>query len=148
MPLPGGPQPTHLFGFEERACTRCGETKGGSPYRFCKCMRHEKGLGDEQPHGAPKFCKGDWVAQVELEQPHFGRVKEIFSMDNEWLVNIDMWTWDGENPHRLSRPEGGPTSFEPACPAKSYAKIEKPELPLDRHHFTLMGGYAHLLKFV
>lgn len=36
--------------FEKRRCTRCGEEKGGDPYRLCKCQREERGLGDTQPH--------------------------------------------------------------------------------------------------
>lgn len=148
MTMPGGPQPTHPWGFEERTCSRCHEVKGGSPFRFCKCQRDEEGLGGKQPHGAPEFTKGDWIAQTEVEQPRFGVVKDMFSQANEWLVNIDMWTPQGDNPGRISPPEGGPTSFEPACPAKNYAHIEKPNLPLDKNRFNLYGGYRHLLKFL
>ncbi len=148
MPQPGGPQPRHPWGFEERTCSRCMEIKGGSPFRLCKCQREEEGLGDKQPHGAPEFTKGDWVAQTDTEQPHFGVVKDMFSQGNEWFVNIDMWQPDGSNPGRLSPPEGGPTRYEPACSAKFYGKIEKPELPLDSKRFTLRRGYNHLLKFL
>ncbi len=147
MTMPGGPQPAHPWGFEERTCSRCMEVKGGSPFRFCECQRKEEGLGDKQPHGAPEFSKGHWVAQLEVEQPHFGVVKDMFSLDNEWFVNISMWTYDGKNPGRLSPPEGGPTKYEPACPAKNYQRIEAPHLPLDERRFTLNGGYSHLLKF-
>jgi len=50
MPQPGGPQPKEAWGYEKRRCIRCGEEKGGSPYRFCRCQREEHGLGDRQPH--------------------------------------------------------------------------------------------------
>jgi hypothetical protein len=96
----------------------------------------------------PNFNKGDWVAQHEGDRPHFGQARELFRDGDDWLVNIDMWTADGDNPHRLSPDMGGPTTFEPACPAARYRKIERPVLPLDERKRTLYGGYAHLLKFV
>lgn len=40
----------YAWGFEPRTCGVCGETKGGDPYRLCKCERTRDGLGDEQPH--------------------------------------------------------------------------------------------------
>ena len=43
--------PKLAWGFEERTCTRCGETKGGNPYRLCKCQREDRGIMDgSQPH--------------------------------------------------------------------------------------------------
>ncbi len=46
-------QPDTVFGFEKRTCTRCGEEKGGNPYRWCRCMREEEGI-DHQPHKPPQ----------------------------------------------------------------------------------------------
>lgn len=74
--FPGGPQPKEAWGFEKRKCTRCGEEKGGSPYRLCKCQREERGTDDKQPH--LKECAERIVDaliepnQSELPMPYSG----------------------------------------------------------------------------
>ena len=90
--------------------------------------------------------KGDWVAQVDEKQPHFGKVVDVF--EDKWgaCLNIAMYDLKGNRVGRWSSPEGGPTSFEPACPAERYGKIEEPQFPIER--LGLYGNWDQCLKFI
>jgi hypothetical protein len=46
--------PKLAWGFEERVCSRCGETKGGNLYRLCRCQREERCIKDGQQ---PNLCQ-------------------------------------------------------------------------------------------
>ena len=101
----------------------------------------------KETSSSPEFKKGDWVAEKDGDRrPHFGQV--VGAQRDQWgyTLNIAMYTWNGERAGRLSPPEGGPTSYEPCCPAEKYARIEKPEFPLDRDKTT--HAYGHCLKFL
>jgi len=57
-------QPLEAWGFEKRKCALCGEEKGGSPYRLCRCQREERGIMDgHQPH----FPHGEAPAKTEAQ---------------------------------------------------------------------------------
>lgn len=90
------------------------------------------------------FKRGDWAAQVGVRTPAFGRVIDVFDMDGDWFINIVLHDLKGNRVGRSSPPMGGPTTFEPACPAKNYRKIKRPAFPIDR--LGLYGNYDHLLE--
>ena len=91
---------------------------------------------------AEPFHRGEWVAQIQLAQPTIGMVKDVYALDGEWLVDVVVWSWNGKKLGRVSPPEGGPKTYEPACPAKNYCRIEKPKFPLRR---GLSGEYDRAL---
>lgn len=92
------------------------------------------------------FRKGDWVAQKEVARPNFGKVVDIFEDSHGVCLNVCMYDLKGNKVGRHSEALGGPTSFEPAVPAGSYAKIEEPQFPIER--LGLYGNWDSCLKFV
>lgn len=94
---------------------------------------------------ASQFKNGDWVAELEVSQPTLGIVRDSYELDNEALIDITVFEWDGTKIGRKSPSEGGPTTFEPACLARMYGKIEKPKFPLKR---GLCGEYNFDLRWV
>jgi hypothetical protein len=91
---------------------------------------------------AAPFNQGDWVAGVDTERPTIGMVKDCGLDAIGWYIDIVVYRHDGQKIGRDSPPEGGPTSFEPACPAERYRKIQKPQFPL---RLTITRAYNHSL---
>jgi hypothetical protein len=73
-------------------------------------------------------------------------VKDVFADEHGTCLNIILYAWNGERIGRRSPPEGGPTAFEPACPADQYGRIKAPAFPLKRN--SLNGDYSQELKFL
>lgn len=92
----------------------------------------------------PSFKRGDWAAQNDVRTPAFGRVVDVFNIDDEWCLNIVLYDLKGNRVGRRSPAMGGPTTFEPACPATNYRKIKRPNFPIE--HVGLYGNYDHLLE--
>lgn len=89
------------------------------------------------------FKKGDWIAEIDTSQPLLGVVKDCYLIDNnQYCVDIIVFDWNGRKIGRRSPAEGGPTNFEPACPAEYFKQIKKPDFPLKR---GLCGEYDHSL---
>jgi hypothetical protein len=59
------------WGFEEMTCTRCGEVKGGNPYRLCRCQREDRGIMDgRQPHINPEEQHGQETQEASTAAPN------------------------------------------------------------------------------
>lgn|SRR5574337_473951 len=93
-----------------------------------------------------EFITGGWVAQRGVKQPVFGIVKAIYECQGDLLLDIVVYDLKGNRVGRKSPPEGGPTSYEPACPAKNYASIKKPEFPIER--VGLYGDWDQCLQWL
>lgn len=85
-----------------------------------------------------KIKKGSWVCREDNRE--LGRVSEVFADEDGTYLNIVLYTPKGERIGRSSPAEGGPTSFEPACPAEDWVLIESPRFPLS------VDLYGHVLR--
>lgn len=75
-----------------------------------------------------KLQRGMWVANVLDEDGRFsclGTVKAIYG-----YVDVVCYNHKGEKVGRVSPPEGGPTTFEPALNVDGLTVIEQPSFPL------------------
>lgn len=94
------------------------------------------------------IVKGDWVARNDgTYRPTFGIVKKVWRDKFGTALDIIIYDWQGNRVGRgrESPPEGGPTTYEPACPAKYFSKINEPKFPLE---LDITQNYAGSLKFV
>lgn len=92
------------------------------------------------------FKRGDWAAQAGVRQPDFGRVVDVFIDSDGECINVKLYDLKGNVIGRKSPAMGGPATFEPACPATQWRKIQRPEFPIER--VGLYGDYDYLLKSV
>lgn len=90
----------------------------------------------------PEIKQGDWVVQAGVYRPLFGTVRTVWP---DGTIDIVAYGPTGTRFGRLSPPEGGPTNFEPCCPAKNYRVIHEPAFPLK---LDLRGDWSGSLKFV
>jgi len=71
--------------------------------------------------------QGSWVARFDnANYPPIGKVKRMYQFGDEGLLDVVMFDSYGQRLGRVSPAMGGPTSFEPACPAELWEPIEKP----------------------
>ena len=84
------------------------------------------------PTTAP-FAEKDWVAEGD-QHPEIARVKDVYWDDiaNEWVMDLVLYSPDGDRIGRKSPRMGGPGGFEPAVPCKYWRKIQRPYFPLSR----------------
>lgn len=92
-----------------------------------------------------RFAKGTWVADfANPARPRLALVKE----PNEWKgeVNLDLYMYskEGERLGRVSPAMGGPTKFEPCCPAASWVPIAEPDFEFISSKF-FYGRYLKCL---
>lgn len=66
--------------------------------------------------------------------PEFGRVKECYwdGCCKEWVMDVVLYSPEGERIGRTSPAMGGPRHFEPAVPVEYWQRIQKPTFPLER----------------
>lgn len=84
--------------------------------------------------------KGDWVASAEGFAFEVGRIIDAFDDDGARYLNICLYSpTSGERIGRSSPPEGGPTTYEPACPATNWRRIRKPAFPIE-HRIVQRGA--------
>ncbi|MDU8350904.1 hypothetical protein RYA05_03230 [Pseudomonas syringae pv. actinidiae] len=78
--------------------------------------------------------KKNWVMERDVQHPSIGRVKDCYwdSACQEWVIDIVLYSPDGDRIGRSSPAMGGPRSFEPAVPFEYWERIEKPQFPLNR----------------
>lgn len=76
----------------------------------------------------------DWVIERDVQHPQLGRVKERYwdSACSQWVMDVVLYSPDGQRLGRTSPAMGGPRSFEPAVPFEYWQRIEKPVFPLGR----------------
>jgi hypothetical protein len=71
---------------------------------------------------------GDWV-QDRNDASVVAKVKKAYFGSEGVLVDLQMFSRDGEKLKRASPAMGGPTAYEPACPYSSWQRISAPEFP-------------------
>ena len=76
----------------------------------------------------------DWVIEKEGRHPQLGRVIDVYwdEIDQEWLIDIELYSPDGRLIGRESDALGGPEDFEPAVPMRHWSRIAKPVFPMKR----------------
>lgn len=94
----------------------------------------EQAANPNTPATPQPVQKGDWVMEKEVMHPELGRVLDCYwiAMDNEWVMDVSLYSADGKRIGRSSPACGGPRSFEPAIPCKMWERIEKPSFPMER----------------
>jgi len=83
--------------------------------------------------------QGDWVATKAHDNSiQIGRVRQSWrDPDGTVLMNVVLYDPAGANLGRVSTPEGGPTTFEPAIEFDdNWQRIDKPRFPLE---FNIIG---------
>lgn len=80
--------------------------------------------------------KDDWVARiVDEHNPEIGRVRDVYAdslAPGEYVMDVILYSADGERLGRTSPAMGGPRGFEPAVPCKEWRRIAEPAFPLER----------------
>ncbi|UTC29718.1 hypothetical protein BAJUN_00880 [Bajunvirus bajun] len=79
------------------------------------------------------IAQGDWVAENRdgLGQLRVGRVKYAWFDKGEILMNVVLFSMDGDKVGRDSPAMGGPRTFEPCVPFdERWTRIEPPDFPL------------------
>lgn len=84
------------------------------------------------------IVQGDWVASRDHgSRPQIGRVRQSYwdrEPGGEVIMDVVLFSPEGEKIGRESVPCGGPKSFEPACSFDDrWMRIEPPDFPLTRH---------------
>jgi hypothetical protein len=80
------------------------------------------------------LMKNDWVGEKDVQHPSIGQVKACYwdRASEEWVMDIVLYSPDGERIGRESPAMGGPTGFEPAVPFQTWSRIAEPNFPLRR----------------
>jgi hypothetical protein len=89
----------------------------------------------------PLPCRpGDWVQ--DKSNARIAQVRSVYrdSSDGEVLVDLWLYDHDGNKLGRVSPSEGGPRTYEPACPYKYWGRVKKPTFPVHRKLETLPDG--------
>lgn len=68
----------------------------------------------------------DWVS----DGARIATVKDVYYYEETILVDLYMWDYSGLKMGRISPVEGGPRTFEPACPYEGWFRITAPEFPI------------------
>lgn len=75
-----------------------------------------------------EYIAGAWVADFALaDRPRIGRIKDAYGTAGDLLLDVVIYSKDGERLGRVSPACGGPRGFEPACPAEVWTLIEAPD---------------------
>jgi hypothetical protein len=83
------------------------------------------------------FQKGQWVAgNQDFQHPEIGIIQRAYWDDiaREWVMDVALYSPDGERIGRKSPRRGGPSAFEPCIPCESWRLIKRPEFPLALDH--------------
>lgn len=72
--------------------------------------------------------RGDWVCREDNRA--IGQVRDAYGDKDGEYLDIVLYSPSGDRIGRDSPPMGGPTSFEPACPAAHWLRIDPPRFPL------------------
>ena len=85
-------------------------------------------MDTEEPTLFP-FRPGDWVADVN---ERVGRVKTVgwCHFGHEVILDIILYSHNGDKTGRESPACGGPRTFEPACSARYWHRIAEPHFPI------------------
>ena len=91
------------------------------------------------------FTKGGWVASAQGPsglgfRPRIAKVKQVYELDGETLLDLIFYSYDGEKIGRESPAMGGPTTFEPCCGAEFWEPIAQPD-------FDLLTSYRYSYGF-
>lgn len=89
----------------------------------------------------PLPCRpGDWL-QDKLKA-RIAQVRSVYrdSSDGEVLVDLWLYDHDGNKLGRVSPHEGGPRTYEPACPYQYWGRVKKPTFPVHRKLEALPDG--------
>lgn len=86
-------------------------------------------MGESTNAQPPGFEKNRWVREREIESPEFGRIKELYwdNTASEWVMNLVIYSSDGERLGRTSPRRGGPSSYEPCVPCQFWEPIDQPD---------------------
>lgn len=75
------------------------------------------------------FKPGDWAARIG-DHGMVARVRNVYRVGQEVLLDLVLYGADGQRIGRVSPPMGGPTGYEPACEASAWERISRPVFPL------------------
>ncbi|MFA6230999.1 MAG: hypothetical protein WC617_12635 [Rhodanobacter sp.] len=87
------------------------------------------------PTTVAPFSEGQWAAEnQDFEHPEIAHIKTVYWDDiaHEWVMDLVLYSPDGDRIGRKSPRMGGPSGFEPCVPCQSWSLIRKPEFPLGR----------------
>lgn len=87
------------------------------------------------PSAPAPFSKGQWVAEnQDFQHPEIGHVKDVYWDDigRAWVMDVVLYSPDGDKIGRKSPRMGGPSDFEPAVPCESWCLIRRPQFPLEK----------------
>lgn len=74
------------------------------------------------------FAPRDWVSD---SSDRIAQVKAVYEGDpGEVLLDLVYYDRSGERLGRVSPPEGGPRTFEPACSAEGWERVSEPYFPI------------------
>ncbi len=78
--------------------------------------------------------RGDWVESCDTTYPRIARVVEAFwdvrGAERKCMVNLSIYSVEGERIGRVSPAMGGPSRFEPWIDYAGWIRIEKPRFPM------------------
>lgn len=83
----------------------------------------------------------DWVSD---DGERIGRVKNVYGSEGDLLLDIVMYDHRGNKLGRISPACGGPRTFEPACPAENWRRVNEPQFPMVPK--WVEEGGRHVLK--
>lgn len=89
------------------------------------------------------FKPGDWAFNPSGEQ--IAKVKAVYWDSNLVMFDLVMFSFQGDKLGRVSPSEGGPRSFEPACPAEGWERIAEPFFPIEPRWIPNEDG-SHRLR--
>lgn len=80
------------------------------------------------------FDPKHWVVERDVQHPQVGRVRDVYwdSICREWVMDVVLYSADGDRLGRTSPRRGGPSGFEPAVPCAFWQRVERPQFPLVR----------------
>ena len=87
------------------------------------------------------FRPSDWVVN---SAERVAQVKRVYRDGVEVLLDLVLYDKDGNRTGRESPACGGPRTFEPACDASGWERIERPSFPLEVHYVPV--GDKQVLK--
>jgi hypothetical protein len=85
---------------------------------------------DGQVDGTLPLRGNCWVMQGSGTNIRIAKVRACYRSGGEVLLDLWMYSTEGEKLGRLSPALGGPSSFEPACTLDGWVRIEEPRFPL------------------
>lgn len=74
---------------------------------------------------------GCWVMRGSGTSIEIAKVKACYRLQEEVLLDLWMYSREGDKIGRTSPVEGGPRSFEPACALEGWVRIVAPDFPLE-----------------